>query len=88
MKLLINYNDYSFSARPEESIILYDEFILDDEIKAINNRISKSISTLRKLQAPVKNEPIKEKNEIYYFDYHKQASKSFANYFLDIQVNF
>jgi len=61
---------------------------LDDEIKAIVNRITTNICNLRKIQAPAKIEPIKENNETYYLEYQKQASKNFANYFLDIEVNF
>lgn len=88
MILLINNNDDSFSARPKEFISLYNEYILDDEIKAIAKRISINICNLRKIQAPIKIEPIKENNEIYYLEYQKQASKNFANYFLDIEVHF
>lgn len=88
MILLINNNDDSFSARPKEYICLYDEYILDNEIKAIIKRITKNISNLRKIQAPVKIEPIKENNETYYLETNKQSSKNFANYFLDIEVNF
>lgn len=88
MKLLINNNNDSFSARPKEFISLYDEHILDGEVKAITNRLSKTISNLRKIQAPAKIEPIREKNEIYYLEYQKTPSKNFANYFLDIEVNF
>lgn len=88
MILLINNNDDSFSARPKEFISLYDEFILDDGIKAIVKRISTNICNLRKIQTPTKIKPIKENNEIYYLEYQKQASKNFANYFLDIEVIF
>ncbi|XP_060881396.1 endoribonuclease Dicer-like isoform X5 [Metopolophium dirhodum] len=76
-----------FSARPKEYIRLYDEYILDDGIKAIVKRITTNICNLRKIQAPVKIEPIKENNETYYLEYQKQASKNFANYFLDIEAN-
>jgi len=86
--LLINNNDDSFSARPKEYIRLYDEYILDDGIKNIVERIKTNTCYMRKIQAPVKIEPIKENNETYYLENHKQASKNFANYFLDIEVNF
>jgi len=88
MILLINNNDDSFAARPKEFICLYDEYNLDNEITAIIKRISKIISNLRKMQAPVKIEPIKENNETYYLEYQKQSSKNFANFFLYIEVNF
>ncbi|XP_016665099.1 endoribonuclease Dicer isoform X3 [Acyrthosiphon pisum] len=76
-----------FSARPKEFIRLYDEYILDDEIKAIVKRLNTNTCNLRKIQAPMKIEPIKENNETYYLEYQKQASKNFANYFLDIEAN-
>lgn len=88
MILIIINNNNSFSARPEEFISLYDEFILDDEMVAVTQRISKIVDHLKKFQAPAKIEPIKENNEVYYLENQKQSSKNFANYFLDIEVNF
>jgi len=88
MILLIYNNDDSFSARPKEYIRLYDEYILDDGIKAIVERLRTNTCIMRKIQAPVRIEPIKENNETYYLECQKQASKNFANYFLDIEVNF
>ncbi|XP_022180231.1 endoribonuclease dcr-1 isoform X3 [Myzus persicae] len=87
IKTRYDENIQIFSARPKEFISLYDEHILDGEVKAITNRLSKTISNLRKIQAPAKIEPIREKNEIYYLEYQKTPSKNFANYFLDIEVN-
>jgi len=88
MQHSINNKNDSFSARPKEFISLYDEYILDDEVKAITNRLLKTVSNLRKIQAPPKIEPIREKNEIYYLEGQKQSSKNYSNYFLDIEVNF
>uniref|UniRef100_A0A2H8TDA5 Endoribonuclease Dicer n=1 Tax=Melanaphis sacchari TaxID=742174 RepID=A0A2H8TDA5_9HEMI len=76
-----------FSARPEEFIYLYDEYILDDEMKAVIKRISTIIDQLRKFQSPTKVEPIKTNNEVFYLDNQRNSSKSLANFFLDIQVN-
>ncbi|XP_027844608.1 endoribonuclease Dicer isoform X4 [Aphis gossypii] len=87
IKTKYDENIQIFSARPEEFISLYDEFILDDEMVAVTQRISKIVDHLKKFQAPAKIEPIKENNEVYYLENQKQSSKNFANYFLDIEVN-
>lgn len=57
-------------------------------MNAVTKRISTIEYLLRKFQAPAKIEPIKENNEVYYLDIQKSPSKNFANYFLDIEVNF
>lgn len=88
MILIINNNDNSFSARPEEFISLYDEFILADELQAVNHRVLSIVEKLRKIKTYHKNEPIKENNQIFYIEFQKQASRNFANYFLDIEVIF
>jgi len=88
MNLIFNNNNNSFSARPEEFISLYSEYILDNEIKAVTQKLSSIVDKLKKIQAPIKIEPIKENNEIYYLEYQKQVSKNIANFFLDIEVNF
>lgn len=85
--IIINNND-SFSARPEEFISLYDEYILDDEMVAVTQRISTIVDHLKKFQGPAKVEPIKQNNEFYYLENQKHSSRSFANYFLDIEVIF
>ncbi|XP_025190373.1 endoribonuclease Dicer-like [Melanaphis sacchari] len=47
----LNENIQVFSARPKEHISLYDEFILDDELKAIIIRVSKIIKHLEYSQS-------------------------------------
>lgn len=54
----------------------------------IADRIKLFHDLLKKIQAPKKNKPIKEKEEIFYLENQKQPTKGLANYFLDIEVNF
>lgn len=83
-----NINDNSFSARPKEFIYLYDEFTLDEELKAITIRIQLFNEQLRKIQSPNKNERIVENQETFYLEFQKSPSKYLANYFLDLEVNY
>lgn len=44
---------------------------------------------LKQFKLPIKNEPIIEDQDVYYLEEHQnQRTKNWANYFLDIEVNF
>lgn len=87
--LIFNINNYdSFSARPEEFINLYSEYTLDDELLQISERIKTFIKHLKCFEISEKNNPIKENENLFYFESNKTISKTFVNYFLDIEVNF
>jgi hypothetical protein len=67
---------------------LYDEFILDEDLKAILNRIKLFYNQLKDLHSSSKNEPIIENQDTYYLEVQKSPIKSLANYFLDLEVNY
>lgn len=86
MILIINNNNDSFSARPEELISSYDEFILDDELKAVTERISKTLKHLEFLKS-ILDQQIKELGGINYLEYERQSNK-LPNVLFEIKVNF
>ncbi|XP_026819706.1 endoribonuclease Dicer-like [Rhopalosiphum maidis] len=75
-----------FSACPREFISFYDEYILDDELKVVTNRISTMLKHLRCLQSSFKAEKIKECDEIYYLEHQKQ-SNDLSKFLIDIMTN-
>lgn len=81
------FND-SFSAKPKESISLYNEYLLDKELLVIIERIKLIDELLRNIHNSNKNESIRENNDIYYMEKPKSFSKTLANIFLDIEVIF
>ncbi|XP_025190355.1 endoribonuclease Dicer-like [Melanaphis sacchari] len=82
----LNENIQVFSARPKEQISLYDEFILDDELKTVIIRISKIIKYLKCFQSNFKSERFEVIDEVYFLEHQKQ-SKTLFNYFNDIEAN-
>jgi len=80
MILIININNNSFSAQPIESICLYDEHILDNELLVVTCRISKIVDYLGTIQDKSKNETDKK----YYLKL--QNKDQLENYFRDIEV--
>lgn len=84
-KINITNNHDSFSARPTELLILYDENILNEELLAIVDR-TQSFNQYIRIIKTSKNESITENKDIYYLEYQSHYSKTLANYFLDIEV--
>ncbi|VVC42507.1 Hypothetical protein CINCED_3A023563 [Cinara cedri] len=77
-----------FSARPEEFIHLYDEYIIDKTMLPVIDKIRLINDYVRKFQLPINSIPIVEQKKIFYLDYQKQPSRNLANYFLDIEIIF
>jgi len=86
MILIINNNNDSFSARPEELISSYDEFILDDELKAVTERILKTLRHLQFLKSLL-DKQIKDYGGINYLEYERRSNK-LPNVLFEIKVNF
>lgn len=86
MILIINNINDSFSARPEELISSYDEFILDDELKAVTEKIFKTLRHLFFLK-PILDNQTKGLGGINYLEYERQSNK-LPNILFEIEVNF
>jgi len=87
MILIININNNSFSARPKESICLYDEHILDNELLVVACRISKIVDHLGEIQGKSENETGLRTGEICNLELqNKETTNQLENYFRDIEV--
>lgn len=83
---IINNNNDSFSACPEELISSYDEFILDDGLKAVIEKISKTLRHLFFLK-PLLDNQIQKIGGINYLEYERRSNK-LPNVLFEIMVNF
>lgn len=67
---------------------MYKEYVLDDELIIITDRIKLFAEHLRNIENSNNIEPIRENEEIFYMEQQKPLSKILANIFVDIEVNF
>ncbi|VVC34156.1 PAZ domain,Helicase, C-terminal,Ribonuclease III domain,DEAD/DEAH box helicase domain,P-loop containing [Cinara cedri] len=74
-----------FSAPPEESIHLFDEYIVDKKLLPVIDKIRSTGNYVRKCHLPFNNEPIIQQNNFFYFNCQRQPSWNLENYFFDIE---
>jgi len=86
MILIININNNSFTALPKESICLYDEHILDNELLTVTSRISKFVYYLEIVLDKFKNEKLNTSKKYNSKLQNKDTTKRLENYFREFKV--